>query len=185
MEKWERDGGVKFLKKIGIKSKHVVLDFGARVGHYSIPAACVVGTSGRVYAVDKEQQELDELSRKARRLNLNNLEIIPTSGIVTFDFKDESIDVVLLYDVLHYLEKFERKKLYRETFRVLKSNGFISIYPKHIIEDSPLDQFRNLHLDDVKNEIQDQNFKFQEKYCDTISHDDFLTRGCVFNFIKG
>jgi len=185
MEKWEKEEGIKFLKKIGIKTGQTVLDFGAGVGRYSIPAALLVGTSGRIYAVDKEQRELDELSRKAKRLNLSNLEIIRTNGIVTLDFKDDSIDIVLLYDVLHYFEKSEREKLYRETFRFLKANGFVSVYPKHIIEDFPLDHFRHLHWYDVKKEIQGQNFKFQEKYCDTIGHDDFLNRGCVFNFIKG
>jgi precorrin-6B methylase 2 len=67
MQKWEREAGVKFLKKIGIKTGQTILDFGARVGHYSIPAAIAVGKSGLVYAVDKEQKELDELSEKAKR----------------------------------------------------------------------------------------------------------------------
>jgi ubiquinone/menaquinone biosynthesis C-methylase UbiE len=184
MERWEREGGVKFLEKIGIKRGQKVLDFGARVGHYSIPAAFVVGKSGMVYALDKEKRELDELRLKARCLDLENLEIIPTNGIVRLDFKDESIDVVLLYDVLHYLQKGERETLYRETHRVLKADGFVSIYPKHVIEDHPLDQFRELHIDDVRKEIQDHNFRFQEKYCGSISHDDFLNEGCVLNFVK-
>lgn len=182
---WEREGGVNFLKKIGIKTGDIVLDFGARVGHYSIPAAIVVGKSGLVYAVDKEQQELDETSRKAKRLNLNNLKLVRTSGAVSLDFKDDYIDVVLIYDVLHCLTKNDREKLYRETHRVLTENGFLSVYAKHVIEDSPLDHFKHLHLDNVKEEIQDLSFKFQEKYYDTISHDDFLNQGCVLNFIKG
>ena len=184
MTKWEREDGVKFLKRIGIKTGQTVLDFGARVGHYSIPAAIVVGKTGLIYAVDKKQQELDELSRKTKRLNLKNVKIVRTGGGFTLDFKDETIDVVLLYDVLHYLKKVEREKLYSETHRVLKQDGFLSVYPKHVIEDSPLDQFKQLQLDDVKKEIQNLNFNFQEKNCDTISHDDFLNQGCVFNFIK-
>ena len=184
MTKWEREEGVKFMKKIGIKTGQIVLDFGARVGHYSIPAAIAVGKNGLIFAVDKEQKELDELSRKAKCLNLKNVKIMRASGGVTLDFKDETMDVVLLFDVLHYLKKVERKKLYSEIHRVLKQDGFLSVYPKHVIEDSPLDQFKQLKLDDVKKEIQDLNFNFQEKHCDTISHDDFLNPGCVFNFIK-
>ena len=184
MTKWEREEGVRFLKKIGIKTGQSILDFGARVGHYSIPAAIAVGKNGLIYSVDKEQQELDELSRKTKRLNLKNVKIVRTSGDVTLDFKDETMDVVLLFDVLHYLKKVERKKLYSEIHRVLKQDGFLSVYPKHVIEDSPLDQFEELQLDDVRKEIQDLNFDFQEKNCNTISHDDFLNQGCVFNFIK-
>ena len=184
MAKWEIEEGVKFLKKIGIKDGQIVLDFGARVGHYSIPAAIAVGEKGLIYAVDKQEQELEELGRKTKRLKLKNVNIVRTRGGVKLDFKDKTIDVVLLYDVLHYLRKIERDKLYSETHRVLKQDGILSVYPKHVIEDFPLDQFRQLHLDDVKKEIQDLNFKFQQKYCDIISHDDFLNRGCVFNFIK-
>jgi len=184
LEKWEKEEGVKFLKRIGIKTGQTVFDFGAGVGHYSIPAALLVGSSGVVYALDIKHQ-LNELKRKMKCMHLNNLKIIPTNGSIKFDFKDESIDVVLLYDVLHYLEKIQRDQLYLEIFRVLKADGFMSVYPKHIIEDTPLDHFRYLHWYDVKKEIQDQNYKLQEKYCDLISHDDALNRGCVYNFIKG
>ena len=58
---WETVDGVKFLKNIGLKSGQTVLDFGCRVGHYTSPAAKVVGNKGIVYALDKEQQALDEL----------------------------------------------------------------------------------------------------------------------------
>jgi ubiquinone/menaquinone biosynthesis C-methylase UbiE len=184
MRKWEREDGVEFLKRVGIRTGYRVLDFGARVGHYSIPAALVVGGGGMVYALDKQQQELDELRRKTERLNLNNIELVLTNDVVKLDLKDESIDVVLLYDVLHYLDKEERYHLYRETHHVLRANGFVSVYPKHVIEDSPLDNFKDMHLDDVKMEIQGCNFEFRDKYCGPISHDDFINQGCVFNFVK-
>ena len=79
----------------------------------------------------------------------------------------------------------EREKLYIETYRILKANGLVSVYPKHVIEDFPLDHFQHIHLKDAKKEIQDLNFKFQKKYCDMISHDDSIAPGCVFNFVKG
>lgn len=184
MTKWESEEGVKFLKKIGIQIGQTVLDFGAREGRYSIPAAIAVGKTGLIYAVDKEQKVLDELSRKAKRMNLNNIKIVQTTGAVTLDFNAESIDVVLLYDVLHYLNKDERGKLYSEVFRVLSQNGILSVYPKHVLEDSPFDEFGRLHLYNVKREIMASNFRFQKKYCDTISHDDSLNHGCVLNFTK-
>jgi hypothetical protein len=92
--------------------------------------------------------------------------------------------VVFLYDVLHYIQLIEREKLYSEVFRILRQNGFLSVYPKHVREDSPANEFEQLCLEDVKQEIQDSTFIFQEKYCGMISHDDFLNRGCVFNFSK-
>jgi len=80
MERWEAKEGVGFLRKIGIKSGQSVLDFGCRIGHYTIPAAKIVGSKGIVYAVDKEQQALNELQQKAILLSLKNIRAINTSG---------------------------------------------------------------------------------------------------------
>ena len=185
MERWEREAGVEFLKKIGIKSGQAILDFGCRVGHYAIPAARIIGNEGIVYAVDKEQQALDELQQKAIRLSLKNIKTVNTSGRIQTDLENNSIDVVLFYDVLHYHEKEEREKLYQEAFRILKQEGSLSVYPKLTLEDNPIRHFRELNLDDVKREIEDSGFHFEEKYCGFISHDDGFNKGCVLNFRKG
>jgi len=185
MESWEAKEGVKFLRKIGIMSGQSVLDFGCRVGHYSIPAAKIVANKGIVYAVDKEQESLNELQREAIYSNLKNIRAINTSGQIQIDLENDSIDVVLFYDVLHYHEKEEREKLYQEAFRVLKQDGLLSVYPKHTLEDEPIQQFKELNLNDVKREIEDSDFHFEEKHCGIISHDDGLNQGCVLNFRKG
>jgi len=184
MTKWECEDGVQFLKKVGIRTGQTVLDFGARIGHYSIPAAIAVGKRGLIYAMDKELASLDELKQKARSLDLVNLKMVRTSGELKLDFKSDSIDVALFYDVLHFFKVSDRKKLYCEIFRILRYNGFFSVYPKHVREDWPSDEFEGLCAEDVIREIRNSSFIFQGKYCDTISHDDFLSQGCVYNFIK-
>lgn len=184
MERWEQLDGVKFLRKIGIRKGQTVLDFGAGVGHYTIPASIIVGSRGKVYAIDKDQNDLNKLEQKARCLNLVSIRTIKTSGEIQLDLEDKLIDVVLLYDVLHYLKKDERKILYNEIHRVLKSNALLSIYPKHTAEDFAMWEFRTLRLTGVIEEIQDAGFIFEKKYCDKISHYDWLTQGCVFNFKK-
>jgi ubiquinone/menaquinone biosynthesis C-methylase UbiE len=183
-EWWERDSGLKFLKKIGLKYGQRVLDFGCRVGHYTIPAAKVVGNDGIVYAVDKEQQALNELEQKASHLNLKNIRTINTSGQIQINLENDSVDIVLFYDVLHYHEKKEREKLYVEAYRVLKQDGLFSVYPKHTLEDDPIQEFRRLSVSDVKQEIEDSNFVFEKKHCGLISHDDGLNQGCILNFRK-
>lgn len=182
MEKWEKEGGVKFLKKIGMKTGQIVLDFGANAGHYSIPAAILVGSKGFVYAVDKEQEPLNEMEQKVKALGLKNIKIIKNSGEVRSGLGSESIDIVLLYDVLHYFKKNERKALYCELYRILKPGGLLSAYPKHVAEDFPLMEFQNIHIEDVKQEIIDSDFLFKQKYCSTMSHDNELNSGCVINF---
>jgi ubiquinone/menaquinone biosynthesis C-methylase UbiE len=184
METWEKENGVKFLREVGLRPGQIVLDFGCKAGHYTIPAAFVVGSKGIVYALDKEQQALNELQQKVSANNLENVKIIKTSGQIEFDFERESIAIVLFYDVLHYFGKHDRKKLYQEAFRALKQDGLLSVYPKHTLEDDPMQEFRGLSLSDVKQEIEGSNFVFEHKFCGVISHDDSLNQGCVLNFRK-
>ena len=184
MKQWEEQKGVAFLRKIGVKTGQTILDFGCRVGHYTIPVAKIVGDKGIVYAVDKEQQALNKLQQKATCLNLKNIRIINTSGQIQIDLENNSIDVVLFYDVLHYHEKKDREKLYAEAHRVLKQDGLLSVYPKHTLEDNPIMEFQNLSLGEIKKEIQNSNFIFGKKYCGFISHDDGFNQGCILNFRK-
>jgi ubiquinone/menaquinone biosynthesis C-methylase UbiE len=184
MELWETEGGSKFLKKIGLRLGQNVLDFGCRVGHYTIPAARVVGSEGIVYAVDKEPKALSELSRKVTSHNLANVKISKASGQMKLTLGSRLIDVVLLYDVLHYFGAEERMKLYHETFRVLKESGLLSVYPKHTVDDSPLMELQHIRPTDIEREILSSGFQFERQYCGVISHDDGLNKGCVLNFRK-
>jgi len=184
MEWWEKDGGVKFLKEAGLRSEQKILDFGCRVGHYTIPAAKAVGNKGIVYAVDKESDALDELSRKVTSHNLTNVRITKTLGQMKLPLENEVIDVVLFYDVLHYFGAEERMKLYHEAFRVLKQSGLLSVYPKHTADDSPLMELQHLRSTDIEREIISSGFQFERRYYGVISHDDGLNKGCVLNFRK-
>ena len=184
MRYWENQKGVEFLKKVGIKKSDTVLDFGCRVGHYTIPVAKIIGSKGIVYAIDTQGDALAELEQKKNIQKLANIRIIKTFGQLRLPLEEKSIDVVLLYDVLHYLKEADRKKLYQETSRVLKENGLLSIYPKHCLTDNPIKEFQHMDMESIKGEIQDSGFVFSKRYCDFISHDDGLNQGCVFNFRK-
>ncbi|MFZ2147510.1 MAG: class I SAM-dependent methyltransferase [Sedimentisphaerales bacterium] len=184
MEWWERDGGVRFLKEIGLRCDQHVLDFGCRVGHYTIPAAKVVGNEGIVYAVDKESEALNELGRKVTAHKLTNIRVTKTSAQTKLSLESRVIDVVLLYDVLHYFGTNERTKLYHEAFRVLKQGGLLSVYPKHSAEDNPMMELQHIRSADVRREILSSGFQFERRYCGIMSHDDGLNKGCVLNFRK-
>lgn len=184
MKQWECQDGVGFLKSIGIRPGNSLLDFGCRVGHYSIPAAFAVGHSGTVYALDKDQKPLDQLMEKAREYGLGNIKAIRASGPLDADIESRSIDVVLLYDVLHYFTESQRRTLFRRVFHVLKPAGLLSVYPKHTVEDWPLRELKDLSISDVEREICKCHFRSDGLYEATISHDDALELGRVMNFKK-
>ena len=181
---WERIAGVDFLKKAGIKKGYKVLEFGCNDGNYTIPASAVVGEKGTVFAIDENKTSIEQLEGKIRPLKYDNIEIMETNGALNLNFRDDFIDFVMLYDVLHYFTIMHRRILYKEVFRILKSDSVLSVYPKHIIGNFPLMEFRNMSLNELMNEIQDAGFKYSIKICSKLSHDGHLEEGCIINFVK-
>jgi ubiquinone/menaquinone biosynthesis C-methylase UbiE len=167
---------LKVLTKIGIREGQVVLDFGCGPGTYTIPAAKIVGEQGRVYALDKDGKALDELMQKAKSVGLKNIERIDTSGELKCGLADESIDSILLFDVFHHYyfpQMDERKRLLEEIYRILKSDGFISVWPKHMESEA-------------EDEIKNANFYLERESSEMLIHDNKdRERGEILNFKKG
>ena len=182
MQTWEQRDGIRLLKTIGVTVGDTVVDFGCRVGHYTIPAALAVGPSGLVYALDKDPVPLDELRRKATRHGVRNIATMTAGSPCEVDIDNESVDVVLLYDVLHYFIRSQRRKLIRQMARLLKPHALLSVFPKHTADDWPSREFKDLHVSDVIREIQSYGFRLENQYEATLSHDDELVPGCVWNF---
>jgi ubiquinone/menaquinone biosynthesis C-methylase UbiE len=67
LEKWLREDGEKVLKEIGIKEGRVISDFGCGSGIYSLASAKRVGARGKIYPLDKNKTELNELNRSSHQ----------------------------------------------------------------------------------------------------------------------
>ena len=188
IERWLKEYGEEFLRSVGIKRGQKVLDFGCGSGNYTIPAAAIVGGEGKVYASDKERrgfwpsEGLDKLIRRAKFRRLENIVVMETSGDLKIDLEDESVDVVLLYDVLHYYyfpKQEDRRKLLREVYKVLKPNGFISFYPG-----DPEVSRNYSEMETIKREIEDANFHLESEYTGLIIHENVIQKGRVLKFRK-
>jgi len=158
------------------------MDFGCGVGHYTIPAAQAVGPAGHVYALDKDGRVLQQLGAKAQDLGLSNIEALQTAGELRINYPDEAFDVILAYDVLHYPER--REPLFTEFRRVLKEEGFLSVYPKHRRGDHPLPSLGRMFLDDVIEEIGQAGFGPKRRFYERLLHDDSYNQGIVLNFSR-
>lgn len=165
----------KTLEKIGIKNGQTVLDFGCGSGTYTIPVAKIVGKEGKVYALDKDKKALDNLMKKATLGGLRNIRGMATSGELGIALPDESVDAVLVFDVLHhyYFPKVEdRRRLMGEIYRITKTNGFVCVWPKHM---GP----------EVREEIEGVNFYLEREYVGTLIHDKKdIETGKVMKFRK-
>ncbi len=185
VKNWLNRGGEAFLEDIGIKKGEVVLDFGCGAGYYTIPAAKVVRKDGKVYAMDKDIESMQRLMEIAKTKGLKNIIPIHTkSEELKINLESESIDAVLLYDVLHYMEALERKKIYEEIYRILKTGGILSVYPKHRKSDEPLWNLSDMELDDVIEEINSRYFYLQRKFYKKLLHNGNYNAGYILNFRK-
>ena len=100
-----------------------VADFGCGYGTFTIPAARMI--SGKIYALDIEPEMIKAVKRKAKALNLSNVEAILRDFISDASgLSDVSMDYVFLFNVLHG-EKPEQ--LLKEAYRILKLGGKVGI----------------------------------------------------------
>lgn len=162
----------KALRKIGIRWGQAVLDFGCGAGHYTISAAVITGEKGAVYALDKNESKLEELKKRVRKRDLENIEIVKSSGDASIELEDNSIDFSLLYDIFWYFNLGDTKllRLLEEVRRVSVPNSILSIYPKHI--DSRK----------VEEKISKSGFEFKDRYSGTLLHEGRQERGELLNF---
>lgn len=120
----------KLLAETGITKGFQVLDYGCGIGSHSVAAAKIVGSKGRVYAADINPTALKYVKKAILRNCLENVEVIKTGYIL--NLPDDSMDVVLLYDVYHVLKK--PRKAIGELYRVLKDDGILSFTDHHMKE---------------------------------------------------
>lgn len=136
VKKWFGGIAEEFLEKIGIRPGFYVVDFGCGAGSYTLPIAKVVGKEGKVYAIDKEQIVLDEITLRAEKMDVIE-QIIPvkTNGEFSFPIKDHSIDAAIIFDVLGAIVNRQGlesvKELINEIRRITKSKGLLILSLKH------------------------------------------------------
>ena len=168
---------IEVLERIGIRRGQTILDFGCGYGTYTIPAAKIVGEQGRVYALDKDKEALDELMQKAELAGLKNIERMETSGELDIELTDESVDVVLLFDVFHsfhFPQAGDRRRLLGEIYRIMKPSAFLSI-----------SVWPNLIETESEDEIKNANFRLEKEVSETLTdgNKDLETRR-ILNFGK-
>jgi len=155
---WLTDNPRELLEGIGVRSAQTVLDFGCGSGVFSIACASIVGRHGKVYALDMRADALEHLREAARRQGLENIEtmLLDRPGL-SIALVNESVDVVLLYDVLHEVQ--DKPGLLKELHRILRPNGFLSVFPMHLGTAKFLDMINNLGLFQLRDRYRAPGFQ--------------------------
>ena len=120
----------RILQEVPLEPGFYVLDYGCGPGTYLPGLAERVTDRGRVYALDLHPLAVRRVQELARRRGLDNVQTIQSD--CQTGLPDESIDVVLLYDIFHMLS--EPQDVLAELHRVLKPGGTLSVHDPHIGE---------------------------------------------------
>lgn len=133
---------LRILEEVGMGPGSHVLDYGCGPGSYILPLAKIVGLSGRIYALDIHSFAIQMVQRIISRRSLPNVETIHSD--CKTGLRGDSIDVVLLYDVLHDLRNPD--EVLEELHRVLQPGGVLSLRDHHLKEDQVLSKVRSGRL---------------------------------------
>ena len=119
------------IEKTKIKKGDIILDYGCGPGGFTIAAAELVGSSGKVYAADIHPLAIKKIRKSASKKGLKNIETILTD--CDTNIESQSVDVVICFDLIHGLVDLE--VILKEFHRVLKPKSVLSIDDHHLKEE--------------------------------------------------
>lgn len=112
------------LSVMGISDKvRDVSEFGCGYGTFTIPSAQII--TGTIYAIDIEKEMIALTEQEAKKHQLRNVKTVLRDFMFHgTGLKDESIDYVMLFNILH-IERPEA--LLKESYRILRPGGKLGI----------------------------------------------------------
>ena len=116
--KWQNPQST--LLDAGLRSSLTLVDIGCGDGFFALPAARIVGETGKVYAFDENPDAIDRLKRKATIEDIKNLEA-KTGKAEDTVLCEECADIVFFGIVLHDFR--DPAKVLENGKRMLKATG--------------------------------------------------------------
>jgi ubiquinone/menaquinone biosynthesis C-methylase UbiE len=125
--------GRRTVERLGIAPDWTVLDVGCGTGASALPAAELVGPTGKVLGVDLAENLLNRARAKAEQRNLHNVEF-RLGDMTALGFPDGHFDAVISVFSIFFVPNMEA--LIQELWRMVKPGGKLAIttWGEHIFE---------------------------------------------------
>jgi len=154
------------LSKLSLKPGMIVADIGAGSGLFSRPLAKAVGPTGKVYAVDIQQDLLDYINKRDKEENIRNIQT------VLGEFNDpklpaRNVDLAFINDVLHHIQN--RGAYLKALAKYINVSGRIAIIEMN--KDDPNTPHKNqpellVGRDQIEQWMSDAGFKLVQEHAD-------------------
>ena len=116
------------IKALNIKKGFHIIDIGAGGGFYSLKFAQLVGSEGKVYSIDLQDDFINYIQQQAQEKGLQNIDTLKLSEKEIIKNKvipRNSIDLIFMRNVVHHLS--DRMTYISALKNYLKPDGKIAI----------------------------------------------------------
>jgi len=111
------------IESLNIQESDTVADIGSGGGYFTLEFAKRVGKSGKVYAVDTKQENLDYVKAQSEREGINNVVTVLADDEI--GLPEKSVDLVFMRNVVHHLP--EPARYFADLKRFLKPDSRVAI----------------------------------------------------------
>ena len=125
---WEasfsRNNSTRVLESLDLHEGQAIADIGSGGGYFTVQFARKVGETGRVYAVDIEQDYLDFIGRQSAKEGFDNIHFILATGD-ELNLPETVLDLAFARNVFHHLP--DPEKYFRNLKKFLNPTGKVAI----------------------------------------------------------
>jgi len=125
------------LYRLGLQKGDIMADIGCGIGYFTLPAAKIVGSQGKVYGLDTAAEMIEDAQGKIGYLT--NVELLQVQES-DFILDNQTMSYAFICLVVHEVE--DRLVFFREVARLLKPTGKIVIIEwvkKHSVMGPPME----------------------------------------------
>jgi predicted methyltransferase len=137
---WQHPGQV--MDALGVKPGSAVADVGCGRGYFTFKLASRVGTGGKVYAEDLQDDELAEIRRQAKEKGFAQIEAI-TGTDDDPHLPAGTLDAVLIVDAYHEMHEYDA--VLAAIHRALKPGGLLALIDGKAAPGKPREDYYSRH----------------------------------------